>query len=78
LNQVFANRSEDDEIYPLTVTEIAEAQKADAELIGGQPQEASHPNEQGPARGGRAEPRRHQEEGGTEAGVPQRPARRSA
>ena len=32
LNQVFANRSEDDEIYPLTVTEIAEAQKADAEL----------------------------------------------
>ena len=27
LNQVFANRSEDDEIYPLTVTEIAEAQK---------------------------------------------------
>ncbi len=32
LNQVFANRSEDDEIYPLTVSEIAEAQKADAEL----------------------------------------------
>jgi len=28
LNQVFANRSEDDEIYPLTVSEIAEAQKA--------------------------------------------------
>jgi len=32
LNQVFANRSEDDEIYPLTVSEIAEAQKADAEF----------------------------------------------
>ncbi len=30
--QVFANRSEDDEIYPLTVSEIAEAQKADAEF----------------------------------------------
>jgi len=30
LNQVFANRSEDDEIYPLTVSEITEAQKADA------------------------------------------------
>jgi hypothetical protein len=32
LNQVFANRSEDDKIYPLTVAEVAEAQKADAEL----------------------------------------------
>ncbi len=32
LNQVFANRSEDDEIYPLTVSEIAEAQKVDAEF----------------------------------------------
>jgi hypothetical protein len=32
LNQVFANRSEDNKIYPLTVTEVAEAQKADAEL----------------------------------------------
>ena len=32
LNQVFANRSEDDEIYPLTVSEITEAQKADAEF----------------------------------------------
>ncbi len=32
LNQVFANHSEDDEIYPLTVTEIAEAQQADADL----------------------------------------------
>jgi hypothetical protein len=32
LNQVFANHSEDDEIYPLTVSEIAEAQKADAEF----------------------------------------------
>jgi len=32
LNQVFANCSEDDEIYPLTVSEIAEAQKADAKF----------------------------------------------
>jgi hypothetical protein len=32
LNQVFANCSEDDEIYPLTVSEIAEAQTADAEF----------------------------------------------
>ncbi len=32
LNQVFVNRSEDDEIYPLTVSEIAEAQKVDAEF----------------------------------------------
>jgi hypothetical protein len=32
LNEVFANRSEDDKIYPLTVAEVAEAQKADAEL----------------------------------------------
>jgi hypothetical protein len=32
LNQVFANRSKDDEIYPLTVAEVAEAQKADTEL----------------------------------------------
>jgi len=30
LNAVFANRSEEDEIYPLTTVEIAEAQKADA------------------------------------------------
>ncbi len=29
---MFANHSEDDEIYPLTVSEIAEAQKADAEF----------------------------------------------
>ena len=29
MNQVFANRSEEDEIYPLTVKEIVEAQKAD-------------------------------------------------
>jgi hypothetical protein len=29
---VFANCSEDDEIYPLTVSEIAEAQTADAEF----------------------------------------------
>ena len=29
MNQVFANRSEDEEIYPLTVKEIVEAQKAD-------------------------------------------------
>jgi hypothetical protein len=32
VNQVFANRSEEDEIYPLTVKEIVEAQKADTEL----------------------------------------------
>ncbi len=31
-NQVFANRSEEDEIYPLTVKEIVEAQKADTKL----------------------------------------------
>ena len=29
MNQVFANRSENEEIYPLTVKEIVEAQKAD-------------------------------------------------
>ncbi len=29
---VFANRSEEDEIYPLTVKEIVEAQKADTKL----------------------------------------------
>ncbi len=29
---MFANCSEDDEIYPLTVSEIAEAQKADAQF----------------------------------------------
>jgi hypothetical protein len=29
MNQVFANCSEEDEIYPLTVKEIVEAQKAD-------------------------------------------------
>ena len=29
MNQVFANRSEDEEIYPLTEKEIVEAQKAD-------------------------------------------------
>ena len=29
MNQVFANRSEEDEIYPLTVKEIVEAQIAD-------------------------------------------------
>ncbi len=32
MNQVFANRSEEDEIYPLTVNEIVEAQKADTKL----------------------------------------------
>jgi hypothetical protein len=32
MNQVFANRSGEDEIYPLTVKEIAEAQKADTKL----------------------------------------------
>jgi hypothetical protein len=29
MNHVFANRSEEDEIFPLTVKEIVEAQKAD-------------------------------------------------
>ena len=29
MNQVFANRSEEEEIYPLTVKEFVEAQKAD-------------------------------------------------
>ena len=32
LNEVFANHSEDDEIYPLTVTEIVDTQKADNKL----------------------------------------------
>ena len=32
MNQVFANRSEEDEIFPLTVKEIVDAQKADAKL----------------------------------------------
>jgi hypothetical protein len=32
LNAVFANHSEDNEIYPLTVTEIVDAQKADTKL----------------------------------------------
>jgi hypothetical protein len=32
MNHVFANRSEEDEIYPLTVKEIVEAQKADTTL----------------------------------------------
>jgi hypothetical protein len=32
MNPVFANRSEEDEIYPLTVKEIVEAQKANTEL----------------------------------------------
>jgi hypothetical protein len=32
LNEVFANHSEDDEIFPLTVTEIVDAQKADTIL----------------------------------------------
>ena len=32
MNQVFANRSEEDEIFPLTVKEIVEAQKADPTL----------------------------------------------
>jgi hypothetical protein len=32
MNQVFANRSEEDEIYPPTVKEIVEAQKADSKL----------------------------------------------
>ncbi len=32
MNEVFANRSDEDEIYPLTIVEIAEAQQADASL----------------------------------------------
>ncbi len=32
INEVFANCSEEDEIYPLTVKEIIEAQKADNKL----------------------------------------------
>ena len=32
LNQCFANRNEEDKIYPLTVKEIVEAQKADSTL----------------------------------------------
>ncbi len=32
MNQVFANRCEEDEIFPLTVKEIVEAQKADPSL----------------------------------------------
>jgi hypothetical protein len=32
LNQCFANRNEEDEIYPLTVTKIVEAQKANSTL----------------------------------------------
>ncbi len=32
LNKVFANRSKEEEIFPLTTPEIAEAQKADSKL----------------------------------------------
>jgi hypothetical protein len=32
MNEVFANRSDEDEIYPLTKEEIAEAQRADTSL----------------------------------------------
>ncbi len=32
LNEVFANHSKDDEIFPLTVTEIVDTQKADTKL----------------------------------------------
>jgi hypothetical protein len=32
LNEVFANRSEEEKIYPLTTVEIAAAQRADASL----------------------------------------------
>jgi hypothetical protein len=32
MNQVFTNRSEEDEIYPLTVKEIVEAQKSNSKL----------------------------------------------
>jgi hypothetical protein len=32
LNEVFTNHSKDNEVYPLTVTEIVDAQKADTNL----------------------------------------------
>jgi hypothetical protein len=32
MNEMFANHSEEDEIYPLTTKEIAEAQQADMHL----------------------------------------------
>ncbi len=32
MNEVFANHSEENEVYPLTTEEIAEAQQADASL----------------------------------------------
>jgi hypothetical protein len=32
MNEVFANRSEEDKIYPVTTVEIAAAQRADASL----------------------------------------------
>jgi hypothetical protein len=32
MNEVFANHSDEDEIYPLTTVEIAEAQRADISL----------------------------------------------
>ncbi len=32
LNEVFTNLSEDNEIYPLTITEIVDAQKANKKL----------------------------------------------
>ncbi len=32
MNEVFANHSDEDEIYPLTTEEIAEAQRADTSL----------------------------------------------
>ena len=32
MNEVFTNHSEEDKIYPLTVKEIIEAQKADSKL----------------------------------------------
>eukprot|EP00804_Cyclotella_cryptica_P018731 CCRYP_007220-RA/>CCRYP_007220-RA protein AED:0.38 eAED:0.38 QI:0/-1/0/1/-1/1/1/0/92 len=33
MNQVFANRNEEDSIYPLTTREIAEAQQQDESLL---------------------------------------------
>jgi hypothetical protein len=33
MNYVFANRSDDDEIYPITVKEIAQEQKKDKSLV---------------------------------------------
>ena len=33
MNHVFANRSDDEEIFPITVNEIAEAQRKDKDIL---------------------------------------------